>query len=75
MPLDQRPDQFLFASEVSVQAPSDKSIARAMSRTLVSVTPFSTKSRIAASSMRSRVLFERCLDIVSKRSLTKYGNR
>ena len=41
-----------------------------MSRTLVSVTPFSTNSAIAAFSMRSRVSVNRCRGIVSKRLFT-----
>jgi hypothetical protein len=50
------PDEVVLAD-----APSEISTARAMSRTEVSATPFSTKSRIAASSMRSPVSLYRCL--------------
>src|SRR4051812_6685702 len=51
-------------------APSEISTARAMSRTLVSVTPWATKSAMAVFSMRSRVSVNRCLGIVSKRLFT-----
>ena len=59
--LERLPHQLVFACEVAVErAFGNIDRACAMSRTLVSATPFSTKSWMAAASMRSRVSVNRC---------------